>query len=193
MRNEQNHSEYQSTYRTGSTRPPKSYGGVIAVLLVLVITLCGIVSILSIANIRLTRQVREAEKGQELPIISSGITGERAGQTDATSAMENIPAGSNAAEFPLGISGESVSDFYQLYYGLPGGILICGVRSDSSAARAGIETDDILLSLDGVRILDGDSLIAQLSGYEPGQTVQAVLYRSGQNFSVTVTIEEAYG
>lgn len=192
MRNEQNHSEYQSTYRTGSTRPPKSYGGVIAVLLVLVITLCGIVSTLSVANIRLARQVREAEKGRELPIISSGITEGRAGQTDATSAMENNPAGGNSEEFPLGISGESVSDFYQLYYGLPGGILIHGVRSGSSADLAGVETADILLNLDGVRILDSNSLTAQLSGYAPGQSVEAILYRSGKNFSVTLTIEEAY-
>jgi len=186
MRNEQNHSEYQSTYRTGSTRPPKSYGGVIAVLLVLVITLCGIVSILSVSNIRLARQVREAEQGRELPIVCSRSTA----QADATSPMENLPAGSDGVAFPLGITGESVSTLYQLYYGLPGGILIHGVRSGSSADQAGVETADILLNLDGVRILDSDSLTAQLSGYAPGQSVEAILYRSGKNFSVTLTIEE---
>ena len=43
----------QDTYRTGSTRPPKSRGGLIALLLVLVILLYGITTILSVVNIRL--------------------------------------------------------------------------------------------------------------------------------------------
>ena len=45
----------RDSYETGSTRPPKSYGGIIAVLLVAVIVLCGITSMLSAANIRLSQ------------------------------------------------------------------------------------------------------------------------------------------
>lgn len=181
-----NEHEYQSTYRTGSTQPPKSHGGIIAILLVLVITLCGIVSILSIANIRLTRQMREAEQVAQLPIICSDTVE----QVDATSAMDNLPVGADGSTFSIGITGESVSTLYQLYYGLPGGILVHSVRHESTADLAGVETADILLSLDGVRILDGDSLTAQLSGYTPGQSVEAVFYRSGEHFTVTLTVEE---
>ena len=51
----------QSIYGTGRTHPPKSKGGVMAILLILVIFLSGITCVLSILNIRLSRQL----KGQE--------------------------------------------------------------------------------------------------------------------------------
>ena len=46
----------QSTYRTGSTRPPKSYGGLIAVLVALVVFLGGIVTLLGLLNIRIFKE-----------------------------------------------------------------------------------------------------------------------------------------
>jgi len=61
----------QDTYRTGSTKPPKSHGGLIAALLVLVILLCGIITILGIVNIRLFRQINYAESANTLPITFS--------------------------------------------------------------------------------------------------------------------------
>ena len=58
----------QDTYRTGSTRPPKSRSGLIALLLVLVILLSGIITILSVVNIRLFRQVNKDANKETLPI-----------------------------------------------------------------------------------------------------------------------------
>ena len=46
------------TYRIGSTNPPKSHRGLIAVLLVIVIFLAGIVSFLGILNVRLFSALR---------------------------------------------------------------------------------------------------------------------------------------
>ena len=51
----------QSSYETGSTRPPKSRGGIVAVLLVAVILLCGISTALGLLNIRLGLQLQTAE------------------------------------------------------------------------------------------------------------------------------------
>ena len=61
----------QGTYRTGSTRPPKSHGGLVAVLLVLVILLTGATTILGLVNIKLFREVNEVEAEQTLPISFS--------------------------------------------------------------------------------------------------------------------------
>lgn len=178
MRNDQNYDYEPSTYRTGSTRPPKSYGGIIALLLVVVIALCGIISMLSIANIRLTRKIQADQEQQELSIINSHT------QYDATSPMDNVPADISSVDFPLGIVGESVSTLYQLYYGLPGGVLI------SKTEHAAIAPGDILLSIDGIRILDADALSQQLAAHTPGDRVQAEFYRAGEQFSVTLTVEE---
>ena len=51
----------QESYQTGSTQPPKSYGGIIAILLILVIFLSGIVTILSMMNVHLFRMVKSQD------------------------------------------------------------------------------------------------------------------------------------
>ena len=48
---------YQNSYENGSTKPPKSHGGIIAVVLCTVIFLCGIVSILTMLNIRIFQEM----------------------------------------------------------------------------------------------------------------------------------------
>ena len=50
----------RDSYETGSTRPPKSRGGLIAVLLIAVIILLGITTVMSIMNIRLFTQNQQA-------------------------------------------------------------------------------------------------------------------------------------
>ena len=47
----------RDSYETGSTRPPKNRGGLIAVLLILVIFLSGITTALGILNIRLSAEI----------------------------------------------------------------------------------------------------------------------------------------
>ena len=59
----------RGTYQTGSTQPPKSHGGLIAVLLALVIFLGGISSALGILNIRLFRQISNAEATEATPPV----------------------------------------------------------------------------------------------------------------------------
>ena len=66
-RNYYDHPWDDSVYGTGPTRPPKSRGGVLALLLILVIFLCGIVTVLGILNIRLFKQLNRQEE-QDLSI-----------------------------------------------------------------------------------------------------------------------------
>ena len=49
-------------YGTGPTEPPKSRGGLVALLLILVIFLCGIVTVLGILNVRLFVQLKTMEE-----------------------------------------------------------------------------------------------------------------------------------
>lgn len=58
----------EGVYGTGSTMPPKSHRGIIALLLILVIFLSGIVSVLSFLNIRLFQQL-SLEKTRDTPEI----------------------------------------------------------------------------------------------------------------------------
>ena len=52
-------------YSTGHTQPPKSNGGLIALLLILLIFLTGIVSVLGVLNIRLFRELKVQQREQD--------------------------------------------------------------------------------------------------------------------------------
>ena len=93
----------------------------------------------------------------------------------------------------LGITGEPISSFYLFYYNLPEGLHIIDVADGSSADDAGIQPGDILISLDDVRITTPEALETLLYQYTPGDTVQLVIYRSGRQYRISLTVDEAKG
>ena len=93
----------------------------------------------------------------------------------------------------LGISGESVSNFYQHYYRMPAGLYITYIESDSDAAAKGIVTGDILLSLGEIRITSEEDLVSALYNLNPGDSVTAIIYRYGMQYQVELTLSEANG
>lgn len=91
----------------------------------------------------------------------------------------------------LGITGEIISSFYQFYYRIPQGLYITEVAPDSSADLVGLEAGDILISLDGTPITTMEALQTLLYDYEPGDSITAIIYRDGKQYSVTLTVGEA--
>ena len=93
----------------------------------------------------------------------------------------------------LGIKGESVSIFYQRYYLMPAGIFITELDPASDAARKGIQTDDILCGINGMRITSMDDLNTVLYGCQVGDMVEVIIYRSGRQYLVDLTLSESKG
>lgn len=93
----------------------------------------------------------------------------------------------------LGIKGEGVSPFYQRYYMMPAGLFITELDPGSDAAAKGIQTDDILISINGKYISSMEDLNYVLYGCEVGETVEAVIYRAGRQYLVSLTLSEAKG
>ena len=93
----------------------------------------------------------------------------------------------------LGITGESLSTFYQHYYRLPAGLYITEVDYHSDACKKGVEEGDILLSINDTRVTSLDEMKAAILDYEVGQTVNAIIYRGGQQYLVELTLEEDKG
>ncbi len=91
----------------------------------------------------------------------------------------------------LGIKGQMLSTFYQYYYSLPLGLLITDVKEGSAAQEAGVRPGDLLLSLDGSKITGAHVLEDMLYSLEVGDSVEAVIYRSGREYQITLTVEEA--
>ena len=93
----------------------------------------------------------------------------------------------------LGIDGEALSTFYQHYYRMPAGLYITAVERSSDAYTKGIQDGDILISVNGTRVISMDDLKAVLYECEVGQTVQTVIYRAGQQYQVELTLAEDKG
>ena len=93
----------------------------------------------------------------------------------------------------LGITGETLSSFYQYYYRMPAGVYITELEETSDAAAKGIKPGDILISINDIRITDMDSLKSALLNYEIGDTVTVIIYRGGRQYSVSLTLHESTG
>lgn len=176
--NRTNPAQEQNTYQTGNTRPPKSHRGLIAVLMVLVIFLGGIVSVLGLMNIKLFRQLQELGKPEN---ASLHFTPDAAQQ--ATAAFDDdflLPV--------LGFSGQEISSFDQLSYRIPLGLYITHVAPDSDADRKGVLEGDILIALNGKRVINIDDLQALLSSLQEGQTASILLYRNGHQYALKLRL-----
>ncbi len=90
----------------------------------------------------------------------------------------------------LGIEGESFSTFYQRFYRIPRGVYITSVQSGSPAGTAGLQSGDIIVSVDGTAVSDMEDLDSMLYAHIPGDTMTLTIYRSGRQGDVTVTLTE---
>ncbi len=91
----------------------------------------------------------------------------------------------------LGMTFQELSFLYQQMYHLPQGLYISEVAEDSHAARLGISPGDILIGFDGTRITDTDTLRTLLYTHQAGDQVEVVIYRSGRQYQLTLTIDQA--
>ena len=88
----------QNFYQTGSTKPPKTRRGLIAMLLVLVIFLGGIVSALGLLNVQLFRRLKDLQTEEEAsfqfsdesktPTVSTGETEDAPVTSDTGSKLQ---------------------------------------------------------------------------------------------------------
>lgn len=89
-----------SIYGTGPTEPPKSRGGLMAVLLILIIFLCGIITVLGVLNVKLFHKLRLQEENDLSISFTTGETQEEQA-TIPTAILETMPIGSQTATMDL--------------------------------------------------------------------------------------------
>jgi serine protease Do len=73
-------------------------------------------------------------------------------------------------------------------YGFKSGVIISQIGAGQPAAKAGLKTGDIITTIDGHPVKDGDDLVAIISVKKPGTTVDIGYLRNGQQAHATVTI-----
>lgn len=90
----------------------------------------------------------------------------------------------------IGISGESVPQYAQVYYRLPDGVYITGIDETSDAYFQGIRAGDIIVALDNTRVTSIDELNAAKNIHAVGDTVTLTIYHGGLYYSIDIILGE---
>jgi S1-C subfamily serine protease len=101
----------------------------------------------------------------------------------ASDIAEQVVAGDSIETAFLGVSVGNVESGQA-------GALIAEVTPGSAAAEAGIEVDDLVISIDGVEVQGGSDLAAQVQTHRPGTTVEIVLVRNGEQLTIDATLDQ---
>ncbi|MBQ9901567.1 MAG: trypsin-like peptidase domain-containing protein [Clostridia bacterium] len=73
------------------------------------------------------------------------------------------------------------------------GVFISNVDMRSDAYAAGLQTGDMIVSINGVQIETEEDVQAQTKNLQVGDTVSMVIRRRGQNYKVDITLTEYQG
>ncbi len=102
---------------------------------------------------------------------------------DLISPSHKVTRGSIGIQFREGLSGA-----VNRVYGFKNGVLVQEVQPGGPADKAGLKPGDILTSIDGRSIKDGDDLVNEIASRRPGSTARIGYLRDGKQADTTVTI-----
>jgi serine protease Do len=110
----------------------------------------------------------------------------------AESVMTQLVNDGEVRRGQLGLTVQGVTSDIAESLGLQGvkGALVSSVAKGSPAERAGVERGDVIVSLDGQAVDDGNTLRNRIASTKPGATVALGLRRDGQDKTVRVTLGE---
>jgi serine protease Do len=102
---------------------------------------------------------------------------------DLISPSHKVTRGSIGIQFREGLSGA-----VNRVYGFKNGVLVQEVTPSGPADKAGLKAGDIITTIDGRTIKDGDDLVNEIASRRPGSSVRLGLMRDGKPADATVTI-----
>jgi serine protease Do len=102
---------------------------------------------------------------------------------DLISPSHKVTRGSIGIQFREGLSGA-----VNRVYGFKNGVLVQEVQPSGPADKAGLKAGDIIVSVDGRPIKDGDDLVNEIASRRPGSTIRLGYVRDGKSEDTTVTI-----
>jgi serine protease Do len=102
---------------------------------------------------------------------------------DLISPSHKVTRGSIGIQFREGLSGA-----VNRVYGFKNGVLVQEVQPGGPADKAGLKPGDIITSIDGRSIKDGDDLVNEVASRRPGSTASIGYLRNGKDETATITI-----
>ena len=102
---------------------------------------------------------------------------------DLISPSHKVVRGSIGIQFRPGLSGA-----VNRVYGFKNGVLVQQVQPNGPADKAGLKPGDIITTIDGRQIKDGDDLVNEIASRRPGSSIRLGFLRDGKPSDATVTI-----
>jgi serine protease Do len=102
---------------------------------------------------------------------------------DLISPGHKVIRGSIGIQFRQGLSGA-----VNRVYGFKNGVLVQQVQPNGPADKAGMKPGDIITTIDGRSIKDGDDLVNEIASRRPGSSIRLGFMREGKPSDATVTI-----
>lgn len=85
---------------------------------------------------------------------------------------------------------QQASAVSRMYGSANGGVIVSSVTPNGPAAKAGLQSQDVIVSVDGQPIKDGDALIGIVSAKAPGSNVRLEYLRGGKRQTAEVSIAD---
>ena len=113
----------------------------------------------------------------------------------ARQVMDQIVTHGHVTRSYLGVTIQEVTPAIAKAIGLngPEGALVSNVSPNSPAAKAGLQTGDVILGINGTPIAESNQLRMKVSMMNPNQSVKLKIFRNGQTRDVNVQISEMPG
>ncbi len=102
---------------------------------------------------------------------------------DLISPSHKVTRGSIGISFHSGLSSA-----VNRVYGFKNGVLVQQVQPGGPADKGGIKPGDIIVSIDGRSIKDGDDLVNDIASRRPGSSIRLGFLRDGKSTDATVTV-----
>ena len=90
----------------------------------------------------------------------------------------------------IGIAGFDIDERTAYYYNMKEGVYVAQIKEDSPAELAGMKVGDIIISANGEEIKTMTDLNKIKNNFKPSDTVSVVVFRNGEEISMTVILGE---
>ena len=111
----------------------------------------------------------------------------------ASHVKDQIVATGHASHARLGVSiqevNQTLADSFHLDH--PEGALVSNVEADGPADKAGLQSGDVILKVNGQAIVSSSDLPALIGATAPGEKVNLEVWRSGKNVSLSARLGDA--
>ena len=104
---------------------------------------------------------------------------------DLISPTHKVTRGAIGISFREGLSGA-----VGRVYGFKNGVLVQSVTAGGPSDKAGLKPRDIIISVDGRPIKDGNDLVSEIASRRPGSSVRLGYLRDGKQADTTVTVAD---